>query len=726
MDENKCSKFRNEEFPQLNNILYMDYAGAMPLCSSQVKQLSNIQHLCYTNPHSQSNIDFALADMETLRCTLCDAFNTNYSEYEVIFTHNATSGFQLVGQLFKWTPHSTLTYLLDDHNSVLGFVELSKQVGVSVSYVTDYPTEQIKASNTSIDILDNIPDSHPIHGFIFPFISNFSGHHYPMKWISDYQNSGGIIFLDCSSSMAPNFSHFKPDFAFLSLLKLSGSHGGAILVRRDRISLLKDPVAAGGSVLFSCARSLNYKPLPLLHSRLEGGTQSYQDLSLALTGLRVRHRLGTENELCSHVEQLAQKLDSELRSLKHSNGSDLIKFVPERPIGCSDHNFSFNMYSNDGKMIQHFDVQFNFAVFNIVARFGGHCNPGACFPSLKWEPDEISKIAEENEKKGRCISNLCTLEGRPVGTIRLSLGYTSTNKDIEHLIDHLRTFFIDGGPHPFVSPLGIHHQISMKVKKMFVFPIIGAPGFEVVKWPAIDSGFLFDRTWKLMNVDGVTINTTNFLPLAQMSISISSPTSTSISLSLFGSSIEIPINPPSQNVNISEPISKNSFDLNSNSNYIVPSIVAEAGEVYGKDICEWFQRVTGRWLYLVKVDPKKNGKFPFSSVNLESMNAVGGFDISRLRINMLFEGLQPFEEEGSMDPEHPLLFNGHKLSLWRSRVVCMTTSVDIKTGEIDTEPLKKLEKLRATYGALPFGNLFAFEKVDSPFDISLDDIIISL
>ena len=106
-----------------------------------------------------------------------------------------------------------------------------------------------------------------------------------MKWVSDYQKVDGIIFLDCASSIAPDFSQFKPDFVFLSLHKLTGSHGGAILVRRDRISLLKDPPASGGSVLFSCACSFSYKPLPLLYSRLEGGTQSYQDLSLALTGL---------------------------------------------------------------------------------------------------------------------------------------------------------------------------------------------------------------------------------------------------------------------------------------------------------------------------------------------------------------------------------------------------------------------------------------------------------
>jgi len=651
-----------KEFPQLNNILYFDYAGSMPMCKSQSETLRLLTDECAVNPHSTSQLSSSVFAIDEMRSEICNICNTSIAEYTPVFTQNATHSIQEWGNLINWSNELILYYLLDNHNSVLGVRALAEKRGSPVQCVNAVP-----------DAKSGI--------FIYPMQSNFSGKKYPLQWISDFQQQGGFVFLDAAASIVPDLSIHRPDFVALSLLKLTGSHGGVLLIRRDRISMLSDPLPAGGTVLFSCSRTGEYKLLPSIHQKMEAGTQMFINTCLSRTGIQIRRQLGSEKEIIERLSKLSNIFYQEMINLEHHNGKKLVKFSPERNEAYGS-TFSFNMFDNQGKLIGHQSIQYIFDAYNIVARFGGHCNPGAGFPALGWDVEDIAKIAEENEKGGKCVSNLCDINGKPVGTVRISFGPTSRESDIHKLIGIIKYYFIDNGPRPALGEV----QVPMLVTKLFVFPIQGALGFETNEWVLEPHGLKYDRNWVLVDANGIVARTPTCTKMAQLEAIIDND------------DIVLRIN----NDEIRDKVC--GFDEFDNP----PQKVKEAGCVHGRRISDFLFKHFRRFLFLVKIDTSKIGKMAFSTATEESISTQNGdFDPQRWRINLLLKGAPAFSEDGYLNGTYAL--DDLPIIAWRPRIVCMTTSVNPKTGMIEKEPIQELCTKRAYNGALAFGNLFSVE-----------------
>ena len=673
------AEIREKEFPQFKDVIYCDYAAAMPSCMSQVKCLEELTREGISNPHSQGQISRTVHDMEELRYVLAELCKTSLVDYEICFTQNTTQAIQQWGNLMPWGENTHFHYLVDNHNSILGIRALALQRGSSVSCESGYPSKTDKPNKV----------------FAFPMQSNFSGKKYPLDWIEKYQNEGGLVFLDAAAATAPDLSTFRPDFVGLSLLKLTGSHGGALFVRRDRIDLLSDPLPAGGNVLFSCSRSGVYKLLPKLHQRIEAGTQSYIDLSLALEGLRVRRLFGTEDEIKARLERIGQRFLHEMQSLKHSNGRELVSFAPphEENFGAT---FSFNLFDPNGRLIGHHDVQYCFSIMDVVCRFGGHCNPGSGFPALGWSENDIEKIAEENEKAGRCISNLCELQGRPVGTIRVSFGAASDETDVDRIISIIKHHFIDNGPCPPVGEV----TAPMTVTRMFVFPVQGASGFEVNKWKLTPTGLLYDRWFTVVDYEGAVVRTTSDKNLALLHPCVE------------GDELVLKIRGEEFRVNCNE------FEEDKNA----PECVRKMGRVYSGEVNKFLSRHLRKCVFLVRCDPSKVGKMAFSCVTEESLSYVDkDFDIWRWRINLVLKGAPAFSEEGELKGK--LQIGDIPITAWKWRVICMTSSVDTQTGLVSKKSLQKLLNIRSRNGALTFGTLFATNTNGQIREVSVGDKI---
>lgn len=682
MTNSKAEEFRSSEFPQLKNRLYFDYAGAMPICQSQSNTYSSLSHSCFSNPHSASKHDESSANMHILRSLLCQTFKCTLCDYNVIFFQNTTHAIQTIGRLFKWSGGS-FRYLIDDHNSILGLRQLAISNGATSECVSSLPTSLTPGG-------PNV--------FAYPMQSNFSGCYYPLSWIESFQALGGHVFLDAASSSAPDLSIYKPDFVFVSLLKLTGAHGGAVLIRRGQESLLIDPPPSGGTVLFSCARTGEYKSLPLVFQRLEAGTPSYIDAALAIAGLRTRRRFGDEDSIRSHLMSLSRKFESGLRALVHDNGKPLVEFQPERKEGFGS-NFSFNLRNPDGTIIAHQDAQFTFDVWGVIVRLGGHCNPGAGFPALGWEPNEIEQLAKDNASKGKCLSNMCMIDKRAVGTIRVSFGYPTTEADVDKLLEIMRFHFLNRGPNPTVEPI----KDTFIVSKLFVFPVVGMMGFSVDSWPLTTSGLVFDRSWKLCDDDGHVVTTTECPTLAKLFATVSIEKRTlCIKNCETHQTIEIPTD-----------YDKIISDENA------PAEVKKQGRVYGNGVSDFIMEATDRHMWLLRVNQRESGRFSMSCVTQESIDAVGGIDPLRLRSNVLLSGAPAFAEEGTM--EKLFKFAGLPLTVWRWRIICMTTSVVPETGEIDTKALKQMSLKRGRSGIAPFGCLFSVDCGNKEYLVKVGD-----
>ena len=663
------------EFPSLKTCAYMDFAGAMPLSLSQSRKMMEYSMSCLTSPHSKSQLSPVVNEIEALRSDVCDAFGTNIAEYAVVFLQNTTHAFNLLSEIIpydegKWK----LNYLIDNHNSAFGFRTRAQNLGVDVETINGFP-------NFENDNRNSI--------FLYPFMSNFCGKKYPLEWCSKYQQISGnnYIILDCASTTIPQLNKEKPDFVVASLLKITGINGGILMIRRDRIGKLKPLPPAGGTVVFTSPVNGAYKLLPRIEQQLEQGTPPYINLLLAKVGFQIRKALNGETAIINHINNLSKKLEDGLRSLHHSNGAPLIKFVPERDNSFGS-NFSFNIYSADGEVLSHRDINYCFFVYNIIARTGTHCNT-MVLNSLGWDDEEVEQHVNKQVKYGECFGDSCIIDNRPVGTVRLSLGMCSSEKDVNYLLNVLKSQFIDGGPSP-VLPSKL--EAPLIVKRIFVYPILGAHGFEVTSWPVSERGLAYDRFWKLVTADGVVVNLNQNLNLSSLFASIKD--NSKLVLTFKDDMLELPINDFKQ---YKEP----------------PNVVEDAGLVYDESVCQWLYEKLGMYLFLVKSGDREQGRFAFSCVGEGSMRRFeSGFDIRRLRVNILFGPggsveMKPFAEQGKLCGNVRL--GSMKITRLRPRTLCVMTTIVPMTGEIDREPLKKLSEKCGHYGTVQLGSLFSVE-----------------
>lgn len=686
-------EFRSKEFPQLDNNLYFDFAGSMLASQSQAKKYQKFVNEVLTNPHSSSQINRANNEIAQLRSLLLSRMNTTPNDYFVVFTHNTTAAAQTLANLLKINDTGfTFNYIYDNHNSILGLSSIFK---------SRCKTAQINCIQNIIDISCNSSKQNSL--FAFPMVSNFNGTRYPLDWIQKVQDSNSLVLLDAASTTMCDLSQCsKPDFVILSLLKLFGSHGGALLIRCDRASLLNDPPPAGGNLAYSCSRIFqpnneeNFKLLPIFSKRFEGGTVAYTDLLLALEGLKVRKSFGTEVFINQHLTNLSNHFYTKMNSLVHNNGKKLVKFYQS----TFDYpTFAFNLLkdgsgatnpTDDELIINHHDILFAFSALNVNIRSGSQCNPGATFTNLNWTPEEVVALGKRSNQNNKCVSSLCIVDGKPVSTLRVSFGYPTTINDINKFIDILSRLFLNGGPNPDLRNKEI--ILPLKIERIFISPIQGCLGYEVKESLYNKDGFIFDRKWKFVDSDGNLVSTPQCFGVASIVASI---VNNDQSLRITYNKkefIDVPVNITDAYIN-----------------HDAPEAVKQQGMVYSTEVSDFLLNTIGVYAYLVKT--AQSGKFPFSMVTQESCDALcPNFDIERWHANLVLSGAPAFSEEGMR--KEKMMIGDRPITIWRWRTVCMTSSVIPGIEEVGREEMKRLVESRSNYGMSPFGALFGVDVSD--------------
>ena len=66
---------------------------------------------------------------------MLEYFNADPSEYDVVFTANASGALKLVGEAFPFAQNSRFLLTYDNHNSVNGIREFARARGASVTYL---------------------------------------------------------------------------------------------------------------------------------------------------------------------------------------------------------------------------------------------------------------------------------------------------------------------------------------------------------------------------------------------------------------------------------------------------------------------------------------------------------------------------------------------------------------------------------------------------------------
>ncbi|KAM0950783.1 putative molybdenum cofactor sulfurtransferase [Dioscorea sansibarensis] len=544
-------EIRATEFKRLQELVYLDHAGATLYSESQIEAVGkDLTSNVFGNPHSLSDCSITTSDLITAaRQQVLDYFNASPKDYTCIFTSGATAALKLVGEGFPWSRESCYMYTMENHNSVLGIREYALEKGATALAIdiemVEYPSMQSKTHEPRFQFLKHSlqrraeakSSSSDLNGctynlFAFPSECNFSGMRFHLDLVNiikddaeksfegllDGQGSW-MVLIDAAKGCAtepPDLARYPADFVVFSFYKIFGypTGLGALIVRKDAAKFLRKTYFSGGTVSASIADIDYIKRRDSIEQLLEDGTVSF--LSIA----SIRHGFKIINELTSyaidrHTRSLATYVRNAMIDLRHENGSSVCRLYGRDLTKVSPHDvgptIAFNLKRADGSWFGYREVEKIASLSGIQLRTGCFCNPGAC---AKYIGLSHSDLLSNIEAGHACWDDYDILNGKPTGAVRISFGYMSTFEDAEKFLRFIVSYFVmkpkfaedryllRTKEFPFVEIGGRYSQTNVHLKSITIYPIKSCAGFSVSRWPLSSTGLFCDREWLLKGSNG--------------------------------------------------------------------------------------------------------------------------------------------------------------------------------------------------------------------------------
>lgn len=149
-----------------------------------------------------------------------------------------------------------------------------------------------------------------------------------------------------------------------------------------------------------------------------------------------------------HTAYLAFRLFHGMTSLTHHNGQPLCVVYNDVPERCTygDPNtqgatVAFNLVRSNGDFIGQKLVESQANMHSIYLRSGGLCNAGGIASYLKIEPWQNMRNWSQGYRCGE--SGMETINGKPTGVVRVSLGAMSTIKDVDTFVAFLDSEYVE-------------------------------------------------------------------------------------------------------------------------------------------------------------------------------------------------------------------------------------------------------------------------------------------
>lgn len=435
---------RTSEFSRLDagGHVYLDYTGGGLYPESLVRAHADLlTHQVLGNPHSQNPTSLASTHyIEHTRERIRAFFDADPTEYEVIFTLNASGALKLIGESYPFEAGSHYVLTSDNHNSVNGIREFAAAKGAAVEYLPLNNDLRVEHFETLLPAVDGSK----ANLFAFPAQSNFSGIKHPLGWIEIAHNRGYDVLLDAAAYVPTNrlsLREIHPDFVSLSFYKMFGypTGVGALLVRREMLPKLHRPWFGGGTVRFVSAQNKMHL-LVSSGEAFEDGTVNYLNIPAIASGLDFLDQVGMD-AINRHIMTLTGQMLTELLALHHTNGTPLVQLYGPATTDMRGGNLAFNVLTPDGDLLDSKRVEQRAIRDNISIRTGCFCNPGAaefafhyaavetyrCFTTIRPEEFTLQQFSV-------CMNDM------PVGAVRASVGIATNEADVQRFIAFMRTF----------------------------------------------------------------------------------------------------------------------------------------------------------------------------------------------------------------------------------------------------------------------------------------------
>ena len=257
----------------LSDKCYLDNAGAVLYPQSLLHKINeDLLNNVYLNPHTDKETRDCI---EQVRNIVLSHFNTNTSNYSLIFTSGTTQSLKLVLESFKFhgsdeEDRGSFLYLIDSHTSVIGLRELANEKDADVINISHKEfLSSLKHPNKpkTCEIKNNNCNNNTL--FAYPAQSNFNGYKYPIDCIEDIKkgylndflkrklcavNCNWYVLLDAASFVATSvldLSRIQPDFVCMSFYKIFGfpTGLGALLIKNSSANVLSQKTYFGGGTV---------------------------------------------------------------------------------------------------------------------------------------------------------------------------------------------------------------------------------------------------------------------------------------------------------------------------------------------------------------------------------------------------------------------------------------------------------------------------------------------
>ncbi|WP_375581180.1 aminotransferase class V-fold PLP-dependent enzyme [Marivirga tractuosa] len=433
------NQLRQKEYDRLDKEkhVYLDYTGGNLYSKSQLEQhFKMLSEHTFGNPHSTnptSKISTAL--VEEARESVLKFFNA--SDYYCIFTQNASMALQIVGESYPFEKNGHFLHCVDNHNSVIGIREYCTRNGGSHEF---FPINFDDLSISDEALLEKLTKSKGDNKLLaYPAQSNVSGVKHDLNYIKIAQELGWDVLLDAAAFVPTSvldLSNYKPDYVTASFYKIFGfpTGIGCLLVKKSSFEKLQKKWFAGGTVRLSSAQT----PFFFLidnHERFENGTINYLGIPAVKTGLEYIQDIGM-NRINDRVDSLMKYLHKNLKSLKHSNGTNQLNiYGPDKRENCGG-TIIMNFHNPDGSKIWFEKIEEIANSKKISVRTGCFCNPGIDEINYHLTIDELSDCYTSVNKDN--VKDLRDSLEKMRGAIRVSVGLATNQKDLDTFISFVK------------------------------------------------------------------------------------------------------------------------------------------------------------------------------------------------------------------------------------------------------------------------------------------------
>jgi len=438
---------RAAEYGRLDaqGIVYLDYTGGGLHGDSQVRDhAALLGQQVFGNPHSASPSSTAMTNaVEKARAAVLEYFNAT-GEYTAVFTLNASGALKLVGESYPFEPGGRLLLTVDNHNSVNGIREFARVKGAAVDYAP-LTIPDLRIDRIATDALLAQADPARPNLFAFPAQSNFSGVKHPLALIDAAHGRGWQVLLDAAAFAPTNRLDLRavsPDFVAVSFYKMFGypTGVGCLLIRDTALATLQRPWFAGGTVNFATVQGRGHVLAPR-EAGFEDGTLNYLSIPAVEIGLRHLEHAGL-GAIQTRIACLTDWLLTELQSLRHGNGSPVVRLYG--PSTCEDRGgtVTLNFYDPEGTLLDFRRIEELAGTKGISLRTGCFCNPGAGETAGDLTEDDMrAGLAEGSDiTLPRFLQVMQQRGGKTLGAIRVSLGLASNIADVDRFLQFASEF----------------------------------------------------------------------------------------------------------------------------------------------------------------------------------------------------------------------------------------------------------------------------------------------